>query len=381
MPKSIPPAATEAAEPVHPSARSSSRRLRRAGSIGVMVVALSGLLPGTAALAAPATAAETRHAASGWNGGRDAGRDAGDYQGYGRGGEGRGQGEGRGHGQGRGDGDDRGHGDGRGRDRDRNVDYVAFGDSYASGYGGGPVLDACGRTAQGYPTLLDALPSVELDSFQACAGATALTTEPAPPAGPVDLPEQITAAVSADLLNRQTDLVTVTISGNDVQFGSVVEACAGVTLPETCAPALAAAQAYAEAAVVPSLQTSFATIREAAPRAELVVAGYPYLFEGTVPGVLSVEAQNLFNAGTDALNAVVAAQVGEDGTFVDVTEVFTGHGIGSADPWILPIGAPFALHPTAAGYSQGYFPAITEAVDLLNQNDGDDGGCRGHGRG
>ena len=335
---------------ITPDAAPAARRLRRTASVAALVLGLSGLVPGAAASAATAD-----------------GPDAGRGHGYGQG-----QGHGRGHGYGQGQGQGKGHGNGR----DRTVDYVAFGDSYASGYGGGPVLDACGRTAEGYPTLLDALPGVELDSFQACAGATALTTEPAPPAGPVDLPEQIAAAISADLLNRRTDLVTVTISGNDLQFGSVVAACAGPSLPETCAPAIAAAQSYAETAVVPQLQTSFGEIAEAAPRAELVVAGYPHLFEGTVPGLLSVEAQALFNAGTDELNALLAEQVG-DGTFVDVTEVFTGHGIGSPDSWILLEGGPFDLHPNAAGYREGYLAAITDAVGLLDR---DGHGCRGRGR-
>lgn len=337
----------------HPG-RSTAPRLRRSGFVIALTLGLTGLLAGAAAPAGASTVTVSAADQQAWPDGRGGG------------------GDGRGWGGGHGDG--RGHGHGR----NRTVDYVAFGDSYASGYGGGPVLDACGRTAEGYPTLLDALPRVELDSFQACAGATALTTEPAPPAGPVDLPEQISAAVSADLLNRQTDLVTVTISGNDVQFGSVVAACLGDVLPETCAPALAAAQNFAETAVVPQLQASFAAIREAAPRAELVVAGYPHLFDGTTPGALSIEAQNLFNAGTDALNAVVAQQVG-DGTFVDVTEVFAGHGIGSAESWILPPDVQFGLHPTAAGYREGYLPAIVEAVDFLNRNGKGDGGCRGRG--
>lgn len=333
-------------------------RLRRTGFVVALTLGLTGFLAGVAAPAgaSPVTVGAADQQAWPDGGGRGGG-------GHGGGGHGGG-----GHGG-------AGWGGGHGGGRDRTVDYVAFGDSYASGYGGGPVLDACGRTAEGYPTLLDALPRVELDSFQACAGATALTTEPAPPAGPVDLPEQISAAVSADLLNRQTDLVTVTISGNDVQFGSVVAACLGPVLPETCAPALAAAQNFAETAVVPQLQASFAAIREAAPRAELVVAGYPHLFDGTAPGALSIEAQNLFNAGTDDLNALLAQQVG-DGTFVDVTEVFSGHGIGSSDSWILPLeDMQFGLHPTATGYREGYLPAITESVELLNQ-DGH-GGCRG----
>ncbi|MBO0897429.1 SGNH/GDSL hydrolase family protein [Arthrobacter sunyaminii] len=332
-------------------------RFRRTGLVGALLLGLTGALAG-AVTAAPASAAETVSGS-----GTDARADGSHRGGYGKG-----------HGNGHGNGHGKGHGGGH-HGRDKTVDYVAFGDSYASGFGGGPLLDACRRTAQGYPTLLDALPRVELDSDQSCAGATALTTDPAPPAGPVDLPEQISTAVSANLLNRQTDLVTVTISGNDVQFGSVVAACAGPVLPETCAPAVAAAQAYAETAVVGQLQASFAQIRRAAPRAELVVAGYPHLFEAAAPGILSIEAQNLFNAGTDALNAVVAGQVG-DGTFVDVTEAFAGHGIGSPDPWILADG-PFALHPTATGYSEGYFAAITAAVDVERLAQGGKGHCRG----
>lgn len=340
--------------------------LRRAGFIGALVLSLTGLLPGAAA--APATAAEPAPAGG-------SGQQA---QPDGRGGGWAGGGHGHGHGGHGGKGHGHGHGHGvKGHGRDRTVDYVAFGDSFAAGVGGGPALDACGRTAEGYPALLDALPRVELDSNQSCTGATALTTPPEPPAGPVDLPEQISAAVSADLLNHRTDLVTVTISGNDVLFGPVAAACAGPVLPAACAPAIAAAQEYAETAVVPQLQASFAAIEAAAPRAELVVAGYPHLFEGTTPGVLSIEAQNLFNAGTDVLNALVAGQVG-DGTFVDVTEVFTGHGIGSADSWIVPATEPFGLHPTAAGYREGYLAAITETVELFDR-DGHGRGCRGRG--
>ncbi|MFJ7751442.1 SGNH/GDSL hydrolase family protein [Arthrobacter sp. NPDC097144] len=334
-------------------------RRRRAMLVGALLLGLSGALSGVAA--GPAAAA-------------DAAAGSGQTSSPGPGQQARPDGGGRGHGYGHG----HGNGPGRGHGRDKTVDYVAFGDSYASGFGGGPLLDACRRTAEGYPTLLDALPRVELDSDQSCAGATALTTDPAPPAGPVDLPEQITAAISADLLNRQTDLVTVTIGGNDIRFTDVIAACAGPAIPDTCAPALAAAQAFAETAVVPQLQASFAQIRDAAPRAELVVAGYPHLFEGSTPGILSVEAQNLFNAGTDALNAVVAGQVG-DGTFVDVTAAFAGHGIGSADPWILDITDPFALHPTATGYSEGYFAAITSAVDVERLGHPGRGHCRGRG--
>ena len=271
-----------------------------------------------------------------------------------------------GHGGGYGGGHGSGHGKGN-----RGVDYVAFGDSYASGFGGGPVLDVCGRTAQGYPALLDALDRVELDGDVTCAGATAMTT---PLDAPVDLPEQITDAAARGLLDLRTDAVTVTIGGNDVRFGAVVAACAGPQLPATCAPAIQETEAFAQNVLAPQLAAEFARITELAPRATLVVTGYPYLFEAGTPGPLSAEAQALFNAGTDALNAVIASQVPADGVFVDVVDEFAGHGVGSPDSWIIfDLQSPFNLHPTETGYREGYLAAIL--ADAGNEFQGQ--GCRG----
>lgn len=261
----------------------------------------------------------------------------------------------------------------RDRDRGGEVDYVALGDSYASGFGGGPLLDACGRTAEGYPALLDALRRVDREADVTCAGATASSTPPGAPAGPVDLPEQIAALRADGSLNRGTDLVTVTIGGNDVQFGAVVQACIGPVLPETCAPAIASATAYAQTTLTAQLQESLRQIRELAPRAELVLVGYPYLFEAGTAGPLSPEAVALFSQGTDALNAVLAGQVQRGETFVDVTDEFAGHGVGSADPWIIALGSEFQLHPNATGYREGYLAAITADVHLGHGK----GHCRG----
>ncbi|MCC9203942.1 SGNH/GDSL hydrolase family protein [Arthrobacter sp. zg-Y769] len=246
----------------------------------------------------------------------------------------------------------RGHGQGN-----RSVDYVAFGDSYASGVGGGPELDACRRTAQGYPALLDALDRVELDGNVTCSGATALTT---PLDAPVDLPEQIDDAAARGLLNRRTDTVTVTIGGDDLRFASVILACAGPQLPATCTPAIDSAVTYAQTVLAPQLAAEFARITGLAPRATLVVTGYPYLFEAGTPGPISTEAQTLLNEGTDALNAVIAGQVPDSGVFVDVVDEFAGHGVGSADSWIIFEGGPLDLHPTETGYREGYTAAILE---------------------
>ena len=240
------------------------------------------------------------------------------------------------------------------------VNYVALGDSYASGYGGGQVLDACGRTAQGYPALLDALDGVELDADVTCAGATALATDPAAPEGPRDLPGQIAEAEARGVLNSGTEVVTVTIGGNDVQFGSIVAACAGPQLPDTCAPAVQQAQSYAAGVLAPALAARFGQITSLAPQATLVVTGYPHLFEPGVSGPLSAAAVDLFNAGTDALNTVIASQLPDGAVFVDVVDEFSGHGAGAADSWIIFDGGPFTLHPTETGYREGYLAAIRE---------------------
>ncbi|MCC3275924.1 SGNH/GDSL hydrolase family protein [Arthrobacter sp. zg-Y20] len=323
------------------------RRSFRGGRLGVLALAAAALLAGGASSAA----------ADGPAGGSP-GNFGGDSVQH-RGGDG--HGHGRGHGG--------GHGGGHGWGRD--VDYVAFGDSYAAGYGGGPVLDACGRTEQGYPALLDARRRVDLEADATCAGATALTT---PADAPVDLPEQISNAAASGTLNDRTDVVTVTIGGNDVRFGTVVAACAGTQLPATCAPAIEQASTYASTVLAPQLAAEFARIAEAAPRATLVVTGYPHLFETGAPGPLSAEAQALFNAGTDALNAVIAGQVPEDGVFVDVVDEFAGHGVGSADSWIRFEGGPFDLHPTETGYRDGYTAAILADAGSEFRT-----GCRGRG--
>ena len=308
-----------------------SRRTSRRGSLAVLALAVSALLIGGVA---PAAADSPAHRGAG-NG----------HSPEHRGGHGAGNGHGGGNAG--------GHGGGNGWGRD--IDYVAFGDSYASGFGGGPLLDACGRTAQGYPALLDALNRVDLETDATCAGATALTT---PPDAPVDLPEQISDAAARGTLNARTDVVTVTIGGNDIRFGTVVAACIGQQLPATCAPALEQANTYASTVLAPQLAAQFARIAEVAPRATLVVTGYPYLFEAGTAGPLSAEAQALFNAGTDDLNAVIAGQVPGSGVFVDVVDEFAGHGVGAADSWIRLEGGQFDLHPNETGYREGYLAAI-----------------------
>ncbi|MBB1036233.1 SGNH/GDSL hydrolase family protein [Dietzia sp. CQ4] len=100
--------------------------------------------------------------------------------------------------------------------------YVALGDSYAAvgrvapgSWGAGPV--ACVRTDDAYPTVVARELGVGTFINASCGGATADDfLEPARNGAPPQL----------DALDARTDLVTMTIGGNDVGFAAVIVACA-----------------------------------------------------------------------------------------------------------------------------------------------------------
>lgn len=218
------------------------------------------------------------------------------------------------------------------------VAYAALGDSYAAGVGGGGYLDACLTSPAGYPSLLSADPGVHHVSLLGCTGAT-------------------TADVTTQLstLTRQTKLVTVTVGANDLGLDVLTTACLTGTVEE-CLVAVAVAQTRLPQLAV-DLGTTFASIRAAAPKATVVVTGYPLLFESPIdPRKIAV------NQGIMLLNDLIEASAIAAGfVFVDVETAFAGHGLDSADPWIHDLFSPEAFHPTVAGY-QAYAAAIRAAI-------------------
>jgi lysophospholipase L1-like esterase len=229
--------------------------------------------------------------------------------------------------------------------------YVALGDSYAAGQGGVPVgeyLDpTCLVSPNGYPYLLDAEKGIHLQSNAACTGAS--TDEVAN--------EQLSS------LNRSTRLVTLTVGAADLNLSEVLAACTAVPpTPTDCQAAinrallLLVAPPGGESVLGGRLTDLFEMVAAAAPKAKIVVTGYPYLFNQPVAcNPLPTDVIGQINCATAALNstiqqAVLTAQAsGINIVYVDVTEDFAGHGIGSADPYINSTGIG-AYHPNAAGY-------------------------------
>lgn len=252
------------------------------------------------------------------------------------------------------------------------LEYVAFGDSYTAGIGAGfpgpsGLLPACFQTSAGYVNVLDERDDVDVDLAvnAACAGATAGA---APTAVAPTVPEQITAAAGAGYLDSETDLVTITAGANDVNFINALLAC--LTRSELeCRTAVNAAEAVATTAVPTALATAYGAIQVQAPNATVAALGYPHLFAPEFAAGALVENIEIFNAGTDTLNKVIRNAAKSSGAvFVDVTDDFAGHGIGSEDPWINfnPADPLFGtnFHPTAEGYELGYAAAVVKEVEI-----------------
>jgi lysophospholipase L1-like esterase len=228
------------------------------------------------------------------------------------------------------------------------VQYVALGDSYAAGQGGGDYLNDCLESPNGYPYLLDAERRIHLRTNAACTGASTDEVE----------------STQLSALNRGTRLVTLTVGAADLNLSAVLAACTAVP-PTNCQAAIAAAiQQLGD--LGESLTDLYASVAAAAPNALIVVTGYPYLFDQAPDCDPTADLMAQINCATAALNttiqqAVLAAQAsGINIVYVDVTGDFAGHGIGSADPYINSTGLG-AYHPNAAGYL-AYAVAISEAL-------------------
>jgi lysophospholipase L1-like esterase len=234
------------------------------------------------------------------------------------------------------------------------ISYVALGDSFAAGQGALPYSDAtCRVSKKGYPVLGDRVKSVELVANLACEGAIIQ-----------DVPTQL--ASLAPEVRAEIELITITVGGNNLGLSNILTQCSVDPAGIACGEALASARTQLESgALALQLIATISAVQALAPNAEIVVTGYPYLFEPVDP--LTAQLGIL----TDLLNAsILAATTTVDPTgtqvrYVDVTAAFAGHGIGSAEPWINfePAGGftPEDFHPNQLGYRFGYFESLSDA--------------------
>jgi lysophospholipase L1-like esterase len=224
------------------------------------------------------------------------------------------------------------------------VDYVALGDSYSSGTGAPPyVSGSCYRSARGYAQLWANTHAVSSFKYAACGGATTQS-----------MTDQFAS------LDAGTDQVTITIGGNDVGFANTMITC--VTGSDTsCVNAVNTGIESARTTLPGRLDSTYATIRDRAPNATVIVLGYPRLVEPTGT-CMNTTKRAALNRGADALHEVIAGRAAAAGVrYVDARAHFAGHGACGSSPWINQFSLfrlAESFHPNATGYSQGYLALL-----------------------
>jgi lysophospholipase L1-like esterase len=241
--------------------------------------------------------------------------------------------------------------------------YVALGDSYSAASGVLPpdpsAAPECARSILNYPHVIAGQTGAQLTDVT-CGGADTgdYFASQYPGVGP-----------QLDALAKDTQLVTMTIGGNDSGvFINTIQACgtAGLTTLGQGSPCKdqygSSFQDTIRTTTYPSLVNALRAVHAKAPRAKVAILGYPWIMpatggcypvmpvaQGDVPYVRGIQA---------TLNdAVKRAAAATGTTYVDFTTVSDGHDackpIGVR--WIEPVLAgtnPVIVHPNALGESQ-----------------------------
>ena len=243
------------------------------------------------------------------------------------------------------------------------LDHVALGDSYSAASGVLPpdltAAPQCLRSTRNYPHVLAQAIGARLTDVT-CGGADTSHYSTAQYPG---VPPQLEA------LSAGTDLVTMTIGGND--SGVFVESIlrcstAGLLTLGQGSPCRDTYGSSFEDTVrtttYPALVQALTAVREAAPRARVAILGYPWILpatggcfdrmtvaSGDVPYLRSLQA---------TLNDAVARAARATGvTFVDLAQVSEGRdacaplGVRWVEPVLQGTNAVI-VHPNALGESE-----------------------------
>lgn len=246
--------------------------------------------------------------------------------------------------------------------------YVALGDSYSSGTGTRSYIadgTSCQRSVHAFPSLVATSAGHSL-TFRACSGATVR-----------DVTDLQLGALGPD-----TAYVSISVGGNDAGFADVLTECAKPAWASNCHRAIDRARMIVTGELPRSLATLYSTIRSQAPQAQVVVAGYPRIFNGEDCDWFtwfSPSEQTRLNAMADLLNSKSATAANGAGLdFADPTPAFVGHAVCDDPEWVngLSFPVPESYHPNRVGHASGYAPLVgsrltgsTVAVDALSSTE------------
>lgn len=217
--------------------------------------------------------------------------------------------------------------------------YVAMGDSYASGTGTREYYDAaCQRSNDSYAVQLAAREGLSL-SHVACSGAR--------------IPDVRANQLGA--LSAATDLVTISIGGNDAGFSSVITQCA-LPAPFTCTGDINNARTFITNTLPGQLDGLYTEIQTRAPNAQVIVVGYPRLFNGeqcNLGARISPAEQSSLNGVADLFATKISAVATAHGfDFVDPRTTFDPHRVCADVEWLNGLSNPTSesYHPNRLGH-------------------------------
>ena len=245
------------------------------------------------------------------------------------------------------------------------LSYVALGDSFtaAPGIPETDGSDGCLRSSGNYPSLVAERLEGDYDvdlADRSCSGADTSSLAGKQAIGREPRPPQL------DALDRDTDLVTLSIGGNDFGvFLQLVGGCVSLSAEDPDgSPCRDAAQgqgdllAETQSQIQGRLVRAIEEVGRRAPRADLLVVGYPQLApaEGECPGLLPLASGDVpFARGVNKglTDNLARAASRTDTTYVDVWRASEGHDICADEPWVNGQtgvqGGAIPFHPLPAG--------------------------------
>ena len=255
---------------------------------------------------------------------------------------------------------------------DQAVTHVHLGDSFAAGAGIGPLQEdspfLCQRSARNFGAVLAQRHDHDYRDVS-CSGAWTESLFRSQYEG---------VAPQLDALSADTDLVTLMIGGNDAGlYSMLVGDCARVAADDLHgAPCRAELGRRPERAIAdeiaPDVTAALTAVAERAPRAQIIVVGYPWLVprsRACRPAVQLADGDIAFVRDVQRhLNEALARAAGTVGArFVDLAEVSDRHDAcrPADERWIEPMvggTSPIVMHPNAAGQE-----AIADAVDASGE--------------
>jgi lysophospholipase L1-like esterase len=236
--------------------------------------------------------------------------------------------------------------------------YVALGDSFTAGpfiphRQGTPI--ACLRSDHNYPSLVARLLQPGAFTDVSCSAAT---TDDMTRAQPVLFGHNIP---QLDAVTRETTLVTIGIGGNDIGYSRIVLSCATLSLTSPhgapCTRYYGASLDQRIAATAPKIAALLRAVHARAPRARVLLVGYPRMLPartGCWPTVPAASGDVPFLDGFERhLNTMLAEQARLGGAdFVDAYTTAQRHDMCAADRWVegILVTSPAApVHPNAKG--------------------------------